>query len=75
MGEGRERGKERGKFTCVFVCVHVCISYCKPFLLHRGLKQLITPILAGLLETDASKVWDFDRFFREIMRVVDMKVL
>ncbi|KAL3853388.1 hypothetical protein ACJMK2_016931 [Sinanodonta woodiana] len=31
-----------------------------------GLKLLVTPLLAGLLETDPQKVWSFDTFFKEV---------
>ena len=42
---------------------------------YSGLKLLITPVLAGLLETIPDKVWDFARFYREIQRITEMKVV
>lgn len=35
-------------------------------LLSNELKKFITPIIAGLLETNPSKVWGFDAFFRNV---------
>ena len=40
----------------------------------RGLKLLITNILAGLMENDLSKIMDFDDFFKEIEKVNRKKV-
>ncbi|XP_018575342.1 serine/threonine-protein kinase TBK1 [Anoplophora glabripennis] len=34
--------------------------------LSEGLKKIITPLLAGLLEADHRKIWSFDRFFKEV---------
>lgn len=34
--------------------------------LSRGLKKVVTPLLAGLLEVDTQKIWTFDRFFTEV---------
>lgn len=34
--------------------------------LTAGLKKIITPLLAGLLEVDPEKIWSFDRFFSEV---------
>ena len=31
--------------------------------------------MAHLMENDFSKMWSFDEFFREIIKIVDMKVL
>ena len=39
-----------------------------------GLKLLVTPVLAGLLENNPAKVWDFTRFYREVKRITQMKV-
>ena len=41
----------------------------------RGLKDLITPLIAGLLEVNTGKAWKFDRFFREVKRITEMKVI
>lgn len=35
--------------------------------LSAGLKKLVTPILAGLLEVDSKKIWSFDQFFTEVI--------
>ncbi|XP_060571477.1 serine/threonine-protein kinase TBK1-like isoform X2 [Ruditapes philippinarum] len=43
--------------------------------LSDGLKLLITPIFARLLESDPSKVWNFDACFREIDSIVKKKVI
>lgn len=34
--------------------------------LSVGLKKIVTPLLAGLLEVDPQKIWSFDRFFTEV---------
>lgn len=34
--------------------------------LSYGLKKVITPLLAGLLEADHRKIWSFDKFFKEV---------
>ena len=34
--------------------------------LSIGLKKIVTPLLAGLLEVDPPKIWSFDRFFAEV---------
>lgn len=34
--------------------------------LSVGLKKVITPLLAGLLEVDPEKIWSFDRFFSDV---------
>ncbi|KAJ8925687.1 hypothetical protein NQ315_009534 [Exocentrus adspersus] len=34
--------------------------------LSEGLKKIITPLLAGLLEADHRKIWSFERFFKEV---------
>ncbi|KAG7202425.1 hypothetical protein KM043_018736 [Ampulex compressa] len=35
-------------------------------LLSAGLKKIVTPLLAGLLEVDSQRVWSFERFFTEV---------
>lgn len=42
--------------------------------LSRGLKKVVTPLLAGLLEVDTQKIWTFERFFNEV-QVTLSKVL
>ena len=46
-------------------CVCVCCS---------GLKNLITPVLAGLLESNMSKMLSFERFFATIENISKMRV-
>lgn len=41
----------------------------------RGLKEFMTPVLAGILEKDFEKMWDFDKFFKAIRNIGKMKVL
>ncbi|RZC37547.1 Pkinase domain containing protein [Asbolus verrucosus] len=41
--------------------------------LSPGLKKIITPLLAGLLEADSKKIWTFDRFFAEVTDMLSRK--
>ena len=34
----------------------------------------MTPVLAGILEKDFEKMWEFDKFFQVIRNIVKMKV-
>lgn len=43
--------------------------------LSRGLKMLITPIFSKLLESNPSKVWNFDDFFHEVDLTIKKGVL
>eukprot|EP00111_Clytia_hemisphaerica_P009116 TCONS_00026766-protein len=43
--------------------------------MSKSLKNLITPVLSRLLETDAKRVIPYDEFFKEIKRIVNNKVL
>nr|CAG4641488.1 EOG090X01SN [Eurycercus lamellatus] len=36
-------------------------------LLSVGLKKLVTPLFAGLMEVDPQRMWNFDRFFHEVI--------
>ncbi|XP_054743419.1 serine/threonine-protein kinase TBK1 [Anastrepha obliqua] len=47
-------------------------SYCH---LSDGLKTLVTPLLAGLLEKNREKTWSFDRFFQEVTLILRKIVL
>ncbi|GBP31939.1 hypothetical protein EVAR_18478_1 [Eumeta japonica] len=38
-------------------------SHCQ---LSMGLRKLVTPLLAGLLEVDPHRIWTFERFFSEV---------
>lgn len=42
--------------------------------LSKGLKKVVTPLLAGLLEVDTQKIWTFERFFTEVTLILS-KVL
>lgn len=42
--------------------------------LTQGLKTLVTPLLAGLLEEDRTKTWSFDTFFQQVTLVLRKKV-
>ena len=46
--------------------VYMCIC--------SGLKSLITPVLAGLLESDIAKMSSFEHFFATIELISKMKV-
>lgn len=43
--------------------------------LSAGLKRLVIPLLAGLMETDHKRVWKFDRFFSEVTDILSRKLL
>lgn len=43
--------------------------------LSAGLKLLVTPLLAGLLEENQKRMWSFERFFWEVTNVLNKKVL
>lgn len=43
--------------------------------LSAGLKLLIVPLLAGLLEENQKRMWSFERFFWEVTNVLNKKVL
>ncbi|XP_066139090.1 serine/threonine-protein kinase TBK1 [Euwallacea fornicatus] len=43
--------------------------------LSVGLKKVITPLLAGLLEADPKKIWSFDQFFKEVEAVLCRKAV
>lgn len=43
--------------------------------LSEGLKQYVTPFLAGLLEESQDKMWSFERFFTEVTNVLSKKVV
>ena len=42
-------------------------------LLSQGIKKHITPLLAGLLEVNATKRWTFERFFSEVTHILNKK--
>ncbi|KAK7499608.1 hypothetical protein BaRGS_00009260 [Batillaria attramentaria] len=43
--------------------------------LSMGLKRLITPFLAALLEKDQSRTWPFDQFFEQVANIANNKVV
>ncbi|EDW02777.1 serine/threonine-protein kinase TBK1 [Drosophila grimshawi] len=43
--------------------------------LSQGLKTLVTPLLAGLLEENRDKTWSFDRFFQEVTLILRKSVI
>ncbi|GIY87943.1 hypothetical protein CEXT_347441 [Caerostris extrusa] len=46
----------------------------KTCLLNQGLKELVTKLLAGILECNAEKMWTFDQFFECATDVINRKV-
>ena len=69
--------------TCVYctLCTHCGdTSYhpatlaLAPLFFCSGLKSLITPVLAGLLESDIAKMSSFEHFFATIEHISKMKV-
>ncbi|XP_055383015.1 serine/threonine-protein kinase TBK1 [Condylostylus longicornis] len=43
--------------------------------LSEGLKTLVTPLLAGLLEENREKMWSFDRFFQEVTHILSKRII
>ena len=41
--------------------------------LSYGLKIIVTPLLAGLLEVDRSKIWSFERFFGQVTDLLNRR--
>jgi len=52
----------------------LCFSELTTCIIWRGLKLLVTPILAGLLENNVDKMMEFNDFFGRIDRISKMKV-
>lgn len=52
-----------------------CRELPKSCQLSAGLKKLITPILAGILEVDSQLIWSFDKFFSEVTNTLSKKVV
>ncbi len=52
-----------------------CRELPKTCQLSAGLKKLITPILAGILEVDSQQIWTFDKFFTEVTNTLARKVV
>lgn len=38
--------------------------------LSEGIKKLVTPLLAGLLEVDPQRIWSFEKFFNEVTNIL-----
>ncbi len=43
--------------------------------LSLGLKDLVTPLLAGLMECNPSLMWTFEKFFAEVNNITNRKVV
>uniref|UniRef100_A0A182NLJ5 Protein kinase domain-containing protein n=1 Tax=Anopheles dirus TaxID=7168 RepID=A0A182NLJ5_9DIPT len=43
--------------------------------LKEGLKHLVTPLMAGLLEESQGRMWSFDKFFLEVQNILNKTVL
>ncbi len=41
----------------------------------RGARNLVTPLLAGLMEVDQGKMWNFDKFFSEVHKISTKKCI
>jgi hypothetical protein len=47
-----------------------CFLTCPNF--YRGLKCLVVPMLANMMESDKKKRWTFEIFFGEVFKIKDM---
>lgn len=45
------------------------------FCFSSGLKRLITPFLAALLERDATRTWPFEQFFEQVAVITSKLVV
>lgn len=43
--------------------------------LSAGIKKLVTPLLAGLLEVHPQRIWSFERFFSEVTNILSRKLI
>lgn len=43
--------------------------------LSTGLKKIVTPLLAGLLEADPTRIWSFEKFFNEVTNLLIRKAI
>lgn len=46
----------------------------KTCLLNQGLRELVTALLAGILECNDDKMWTFDQFFESVQDIISRKV-
>lgn len=42
---------------------------------YRGARRLVRPLLAGLMETDSSRMWSFDNFLDIAKQIVSHEVV
>ena len=47
----------------------------KACLLSLALQQLVTPLLAGLMECDSNKMWTFDKFFKMVTTILSHRLI
>lgn len=52
-----------------------CRTLPKSCELSAGLKVLVTPLLAGLLEVDQGKIWSFEKFFSEVTKLLSCTII
>lgn len=56
--------------------LHITLIYLNLSLIScSGLRKLVTPLLAGLLEVDPQRMWNFERFFQEVTMILSRKVV
>nr|CAG4649967.1 EOG090X01SN [Sida crystallina] len=53
--------------------IHWSRELCDTCLLSVGLKKIVTPLFAGLMEVDPQRMWNFDRFFQEVTAIMNRK--
>ena len=47
----------------------------KACLLSLALQQLVTPLLAGLMECDSNKMWTFEKFFKTVTAILSHRLI
>lgn len=47
----------------------------KACLLSLALQQLVTPLLAGLMECDSTKMWSFEKFFKTVTTILSHRLI
>ncbi|KAG1660321.1 Serine/threonine-protein kinase TBK1 [Nymphon striatum] len=71
--------KESGVISGVQLTEHGRINWStelpKTCQFSLGLRNLITPVLAGLLESDSVKMWGFTKFFSKVTELVSKKII
>lgn len=69
--------KKSGDISGIQTAQNGIVTYSKELpdscLLSASLKKLITPVLAGLMESDLSKTWDFSKFFAEVEAILSRR--